>query len=125
MTERPNRSPSTSRPIASVVSSTQASPYRRGMQPLPTDKWKLRKELTRLNFALHCLHGVRSKLAVLLDRKDAQLVQTRRQRDAVANALQDLDPELYAVAEQERRDMDNPRKAIEWSMRTGETDDVL
>jgi hypothetical protein len=106
-----------SRENACLFPPTHVLPFHRGSQPPPNDKRKLRKELYRLNWALHCLHGVRSKLVLLLDRKDAQLIALRRERDAYANALQDLDPEAYEAAEQDRRDMDNPRRAIEWELR--------
>jgi hypothetical protein len=99
-------------------------PYRRGLQPPPSDKAKLRKELTRLNYAIRVLHGRRATLVVLLDRQDQQLVLLRRQRDAYANALQDLDPEAYASAEAQRREWDDPKKALAWASREGGTDDV-
>lgn len=100
-------------------------PFAPGMQPPPQDAKRLRRELTRINWALHCLHGVRSKLVVLLDRKDLQVNELRRQRDAYACALQDMDPEAYASAELERLDWDDPIRALRWSQRQGGTDDVL
>jgi hypothetical protein len=100
-------------------------PHKPGMQPLPQDPRKLRRELCRLNWSLHCILGVRAKLVLLVDRKDKQIAQIRRERDAYADALEAIDPALFELCEQERRDYDNPIKALEWAQRTGGDDDVL
>lgn len=92
-------------------------PHTPGMQPPPNDPRKLRRELCRLNWALHCILGSRAQLVILLDHKDRQVAQMRRERDAYANALEALDADLFALCEQERRDYDDPIKALKWAQR--------
>lgn len=95
-----------------------AMPFSRGMQPPPNDPRRLRKEVFRLDWAIHCLLGSRATVVILLDRKDRQLIQLRRERDAYAMALQDMAPELFALCEEERRQFDDPIKALKWASRT-------
>lgn len=87
------------------------------MQPPPQDPRRLRRELCRLNWSIHCLLGSRATVVLLLDRKDRQLAQLRRERDAYADALQDAAPDLYALCEQERRDYDDPIRALQWAQK--------
>lgn len=130
LAQRPNREPSISRDFSQPRHShssrntryfpvTHVLQFPRGLQPPPQDKRKLRKELTRLNYAIRILHGRRADAVVLLDRYDRRLTLLRRERDAYANALQDMDPEAYASAEEERREWDDPKKALSWSQRGG------
>jgi hypothetical protein len=94
-------------------------PHRPAMQPPPQDARKLKKELTRLNWSLRLVVAARATLVVLVDRKDKQIAELRRQRDAYADALQSMDPVLYEQAEQQRRDWDNPKLLLEWASRGG------
>lgn len=98
-------------------------PYSRGLQPPPNDPRKLKKECTRIAWALHCLQEQRAKLVVLCERKTAQMIALRRQHDAYSCALQDMDPVLFAEVEQRKRDWDDPGKALAWAQR-GDIDDV-
>jgi hypothetical protein len=94
-------------------------PYARGMQPIPQDARKLKKLLTKLNWDLRLVVASRADLVVLTDRRDKQIARLRRERDAYADALQSMDPELYEQAEQQRRDWDNPKLLLEWAQRGG------
>jgi hypothetical protein len=94
-------------------------PHKPGHQPMPQDARKLKKELTRLNWSLRLVVASRATLVVLVDRKDKQIAELRRQRDAYADALQSMDPELFEQAEQQRRDWDNPKLLLEWAQRGG------
>jgi len=94
------------------------------MNPPPQDAKKLYRECNRLAWAIRCKLTPRSKLAVVLDRYDQQLAALRRQHDIYSIALEAIDPVLFARAEAHMRDMDDPRKAIEWELRAGGTDDV-
>lgn len=91
-------------------------PYRRGMHPPPQDAKKVYRELIRLSWQLHCLGNERAKLVCVVARYEQKINGLRREHDSYANALQDLDPELFERAEERRRDYDNPRKAIEWAV---------
>jgi hypothetical protein len=92
-------------------------PYGRGMQPPPQNPRKLKHECTRLAWALHILQNERSKLVTLCERKTAQVIALRRQHDAYACALQDADPVLYAEVEAQKREWDDPIKALQWASR--------
>jgi len=116
--------PSPVEPNTRSVGWPAVMPYGRGLQPPPQDKRKLRRELCRLNWALHCLLNSRAKLVILVDRKDRQVIQLRRERDAYAVALEAIDPELFELCEQERRAYDDPIRALEWAQRTGGDEDV-
>lgn len=97
-------------------------PHKPAMQPPPQDKRKLAKECTRLAFAIHCLQNTRAKSVLILERQTAKLIQLRRQHDEYANALQDMDPALFAIVEQRKREWDNPIAALQWAER-GSIDD--
>ncbi len=99
-------------------------PYTRGLQPPPQDPKKLYRECNRLAWALRCKATPRAKLAVILDRYDAQIVAMRRQHDVYLSALEALDPELHRRALEHLREMDDPLKALRWEQRMGGTDDV-
>jgi hypothetical protein len=108
-----------------VNSAASASPsYRRGMQPKSTDPRSLYRETVRLSWAIHCLHVERSRLVLVLDRWDQRLAKLRREHDDAATQLEHTSPELFARAEERRREMDNPRKALEWSQK-GDPEGVL
>jgi hypothetical protein len=94
-------------------------PHKPAMQPPPQDARKLKKLLTKLNWDLRLVVASRADLVVLADRRDRQIAKLRRERDAYADALQSMDPELYEQAEQQRRDWDNPKLLLEWAQRGG------
>ena len=98
-------------------------PYARGLQPPPQDKKKLKRECTRLAWAIHCLQNSRAKLVLLLDRKTTQLHRLRREHDDLANALQDMDTQAFDDVEAQRREWDDPIRALQWAQKT-DIDDV-
>lgn len=100
-----------------------AMPYARGLQPPPQDKKKLKRECTRLAWAIHCLQNSRAKLVLLLDRKTTQLHRLRREHDEFANALQDMDPQAFDDVEAQRREWDDPIRALQWAQKA-DVDDV-
>lgn len=97
--------------------------YRRGMQPKPSNPRDLYRECNRLTWALHVLAGKRATLGVLCDRYDQKRAALRRELDAASIALEAVAPEKFAQVEQRRRDLDDPKKALEWAQRTHEGSD--
>lgn len=109
----------TDRP-ANVLSASPARPsYSRGMHPKPQDARSLYRNLTRIAWALHCLQERRARNVIVLDRQDRQVIELRREFDECANALETVDPDLYDRAMERKRDLDNPKKALEWSIKGG------
>jgi hypothetical protein len=98
-------------------------PYVRGLQPPPQDKRKLKRECTRLAWAIHCLQNLRAKSVLIVERQTAKLHQLRREHDEYAMALQDMDPAAFDDVEAQRREWDDPIKALQWAQR-GDVDDV-
>ena len=99
--------------------------HKRGLQPPPQDVRKLYKECTRLAWAIRCALGPRQKLAIVLDRYDTKLAALRRQHDLCTAALEALDPELFARAEQHRRDLDDPLKVLAFEQGHGGDGDAF
>jgi hypothetical protein len=99
-------------------------PHKPAMQPPPQDKRQLAKECTRLAWSIHCLQNTRAKSVLILERQTAKLIELRRQHDAYACALQDMDPEMFANIEAQKREWDDPIRALQWAEK-GSTDDVL
>lgn len=94
--------------------------YRRGMQPKPQDARGLYRETVRISFALKCLENKRSQIVVVLDRWDTRRAKMRRELDSLLTQLEHASPELYARAEERRREWDNPKAALAWAMNSTE-----
>lgn len=103
--------------VAHCVTRPAVMPHKRGMQPPPQDANALAKTLYRLRWELKLLHNKRAPLVVLLDRYDSALVRLRRQYDEYAAALEALDPQMFAQLEDDRREFDDPKRALEWAQR--------
>lgn len=105
------------------LATVAAMPHKPGMQPPPADLKQLAKECTRLAWSIHCLQNTRAQSVLILERQTTKLIQLRRQHDAYACALQDADPAAFARVEQQRREWDDPIRALQWAER-GSIDDV-
>lgn len=104
----------------SVLSASPARPsYSRGMHPKPQDARSLYRNLTRIAWELHVVANRRAPLVIMVDRFDARIIELRRQHDEYALALEAADHDLYARAMERKRDLDNPQKALEWSLKGG------